>query len=121
MVLVDASAWIRHFRAPDPVLLRLLAADEVLRSDVVVGELVLGSGIGPDARALIDWLPAIATPSSAECLDFITSREELGRLGIGWADLEVLASCHAARVRLYTHDRALRVAAGRTRVRLVEP
>lgn len=119
MVLVDSSVWIRHFRERDPVLVRLLADGEVVQCDVVVGELMLGSGISPAIRALLDALPGIEVVTSSDCLGFIDDHDELSRLGIGWADVQVLASCRAARVRLYTHDRALRAAAGRARVQLV--
>ena len=45
MILVDASAWIQHLRRSDAVLVAFLQEQRVRACDVVIGELLLGSGL----------------------------------------------------------------------------
>ena len=42
MILVDASVWIEHVRAPDEIMLELLRDQRVLTHPFVIGEIVLG-------------------------------------------------------------------------------
>lgn len=45
MILADTNAWIRHFRATDMRLVVFLKEQRARTCDVVIGELLLGSGL----------------------------------------------------------------------------
>ncbi|MFT3706912.1 MAG: hypothetical protein QM817_04515 [Archangium sp.] len=99
--------------------MKLLDADEVVCCDVVLGELVLGSGVSDEVGALLRGLARIEIASSPAVLEFIDGHPELNALGIGWADAQLLEACVRSKARLFTHDRALRLAAGKLRLRTV--
>ena len=120
MILVDTSAWIRHLRARDSRLVKLLTELRVVTCDVVVGDLALGSGLPPEFRGLLAHLPKVATPSSRDVLDFITRHDKAFRtVGVGWADAQILAAAANAGALLYSHDSPQRTAWRRLGFRLV--
>jgi len=45
MILVDTNAWINHLRKRDSRLVLFLTQQRVRTCDVIVGELLLGSGL----------------------------------------------------------------------------
>jgi predicted nucleic acid-binding protein len=114
MVLVDTSVWIRYLVGKSPYareLDRLLAQEEVLVHDFVLGELLIGDRGG--RRLLLSSLERIgrATPvPHREVIDFVQARRLHGR-GLGWIDAHLLASALVERIVLWTADAALAAAA----------
>lgn len=107
MELVDTSAWIEHFRQKDSELTERLLEGTVLTHPFVIGELACGN-LKHRAATLANFqkLPQslIATPT--EVMHLLESRRLYGR-GLGWVDLNLLASALLSGVRLRTHDRRL--------------
>jgi predicted nucleic acid-binding protein len=118
MVLVDSSVWIRHFRQADRTLLNLIRLDRAVACTVVLGELLLGSGLSPRDATDLAALPQLPVPPAPTVLEFLKRHASIRALGIGWADLELLATCARSGALLYTADVALRVAAARGGIRL---
>jgi predicted nucleic acid-binding protein len=114
MILVDASVWIDHVRAPDADLGRLLSQNDVLTHPFVIGEIALGHVRSrKGVLAGLQVLDLAEMAEDAEVLRFI-DRYGLYGLGIGYIDVHLLASTvltlHAS---LWTRDKRLRAAAQR--------
>lgn len=108
MILADTSVWIKHLRANEPALARLLDARQILVHPFVVGELALG---GLENRRLILGellaLPQAMVASDAEVLHFI-DRNALAGQGIGYIDAHLLASTRlTGGATLWTLDQQL--------------
>jgi predicted nucleic acid-binding protein len=109
VVLVDTSTWIRHFRSGDPKLVGLLLDERVVSCDVVLGELLLGSGWPADADPLLRRLPSLPSPSASETRSYVERhRSSFRGAGIGWADAQVVVAAVKAGALLYSSDDALR-------------
>ena len=78
-MLVDTSVWVRHLREGDDRLAAALERAEVWTHPWVIGELACGR---------------------------LSDRALVGR-GIGWVDVQLLASALLAGVPLWTLDRRL--------------
>jgi predicted nucleic acid-binding protein len=107
-VLVDTSVW-RHFfmgAAATRPLLSLLEEDgAVLTHPWVLGELLLG-GLSKSEERLMERLPMSALVSHAEVVELIR-QDHLIRKGVGWVDVNLLASALAGSGSLWTLDRHL--------------
>jgi predicted nucleic acid-binding protein len=116
VILVDTSVWVDHLRRGNARLATLLDDAQVLCHPLVLGELALGN-----LRArhiMLDLLAALPVPPLAdheEVLRFIEVRRLYGR-GIGWVDVQLLASCLLARCALWTLDERLGQVAAQLRV-----
>ena len=109
MVLVDTNAWIGHLRARDPRLVRLLSDQRVHTTDVIIGELLLGSGLPPLFARSLQALPRLTSPSGSETHEFVVRHARvLAGAGVGWADVQILISALKHGARLYTSDAAAR-------------
>jgi len=92
MILVDTSIWIDHFRAPEPKLLRLLEPRLIYTHPIVIGELLVGGLPGrPTILPFFQRLRATVMASHEECVLLIERHKLWGR-GIGYADVQLLAS-----------------------------
>ena len=112
MILVDTSVWVQHFRSGMPALSSLLVEGRVVMHPFVIGELALGSMAQRD-RTLDDLsaLPNVPSMLPEEVLTFINRRELFG-LGLGYVDVNLLASTLIGdAIRLWTIDRRLAGAA----------
>lgn len=114
MILVDTSVWIDHLRVGSAALASLLERSAVLAHPWVVGELALGNLRRRDeVLGLLDGLPQATTATAAEVLTLI-DRRELHGTGIGYVDVQLLASTRLTPgAALWTHDRRLAAAASR--------
>jgi predicted nucleic acid-binding protein len=76
---------------------------------VVIGELLLGSGLPPDFGRDLRALPRVPSPTALETRTFIErhSRSFSGA-GVGWADAQILLAASKSGARLHTADRAVR-------------
>lgn len=109
MILVDTNAWIHHLRQKDARLVRFLGEQRVHTCDVVIGELLLGSGLPKSFAGDLRALPRLPSPSALETRVFL---ERHGRAfsgsGVGWADAQILLAAFKAGARIHTSDRAMR-------------
>lgn len=112
MVLADTSIWVDHFRKSDPLLVKLLLADQVLGHAFVIGELALGNFANrADVFGLMQSLPAAALAEPGEMLTFIDQRR-LTNKGIGYVDACLLSSTALqGNAQLWTRDKRLLAAA----------
>ncbi len=109
MILVDTNAWIRHLRTADTRLARFLLEGRVHTSDVVVGELLLGSGLPAGFARDLMALPRIPTPPAVATRAFIERhRRSFGGSGVGWADAQILHAADQAGARIHTSDGSVR-------------
>ena len=107
MILVDTSVWIQHLRRGHDDLVRLLHQNEVVCHPFVIGEISLGALTGRrEVLAPLTELPVVRLLDHDDMLAFVEQRA-LGGRGIGWVDVQLLASALLDRVRLWTFDRRL--------------
>lgn len=113
MTLVDTSVWIDHFRATDARLVVLLTDTAVATHPFVVGEVACGAfRTRAEVLSLMRHLPSIPAVEPNEVLTFIDRHSLMGQ-GLGWIDVNLLASARVAGVNVWTKDRALERAAKR--------
>ena len=107
-VLVDTSVWIDHLHRSEPKLVGLLRETLVVTHPAVLGE--LACGVIPKRQELLTlWLslPRLADVSFEEALALLENRMLWGR-GLGWTDIQLLASTLVSGTMLWTRDRLLR-------------
>lgn len=110
MVLVDTSVWVRALAGRQPeasALSRLLEAGDVLRHDLIHGELLVGDTGA--RRVMLEAYAAIPSAQSirhGEVVELVRARRLAGR-GIGWIDAHLLASALVERCALWTADSSL--------------
>ncbi len=111
MVLADTSIWIDHFRTEGHGLGHLLARGEVLTHWIVIGELATGN-LHNRTNTMHHLRKTTRVPSATEleALALIENQRLFGK-GIGWNDLQLLASALIHSVPLWTRDKRLRVIA----------
>ncbi len=108
MILVDTSVWIDHLRAADPLLVALLADDEVGCHWYVIEELALGS-IRQRAKVLelLGRLHRFPTLGHVEVIALISGRQLWGR-GLSGVHAHLLGSVALiGGARLWTRDKRL--------------
>ncbi len=111
MVLADTNVWIDFLRGKSQALGQKLWSGEVVMHWIVIGELATGS-LANRENFLADLREMEVVPSATEreSLVLIENRKLYGR-GIGWNDIQLLASCLINYIPLWTSDRRLREAA----------
>ncbi len=118
-MLVDTSVWINHFRRPNMDLEHLLDEGRVTTHPAVIGELACGSlRRRAEVLRLIEALPTAPVATHGEVMIFI-ERQHLHGTGLGWVDIQLLASARLSRQSLWSADRRLREAA--LRLGLADP
>lgn len=111
-VLVDTSIWISHFRKGETHVQKLLQDGSVLCHSFVMGELACGNlGNRDEILSFLERLPQAPKAEDAEVLRFI-ERNRLVGSGLGWVDVNLLASAMLAKAELWTMDKHLRKASG---------
>jgi predicted nucleic acid-binding protein len=114
MVLVDTSVWIRFLAGREPYaggLDALLSRDEVAGHDMIFGELLIGDR-GGRTRLLANYAQMHHAPvvRHDEVVEFVRGRRLFGR-GVGWIDVNLLASAVVGDCHLWTADPRFRAAA----------
>ncbi|MFZ4681486.1 MAG: type II toxin-antitoxin system VapC family toxin [Terrimicrobiaceae bacterium] len=111
MVLVDTSVWIDHFRSALPALADALGRQDVLTHSIVIGELASGN-LKRRSQTLSDLrsLPRAKEATFDECLHLIETHA-LHSQGLGWNDLQLLASARLSSTQLWSSDKRLHQAA----------
>ena len=106
-VFVDTSVWVDHLRQGEPLLQDFLSAGEVATHPFVIGELACGNLSKRDEiLALLSELPVVTIATNEEVLHLI-KRHTLHGKGLGWIDMNLLASALVSRIPLWTRDRRL--------------
>ena len=118
MILVDTSVWIDFLRGGSVVALLTTKLEhrKLVAHPFVRGELALGQ-LGKRRAAFLgglDVLPMIEVAPHEVVLRMV-EQHALAATGVGWVDAHLLAACVGAGARLWTLDRALRLAALRIR------
>jgi predicted nucleic acid-binding protein len=109
VILVDSSAWIHHLRRADAGLVRFLREQRVRTCDVVLGELLLGSGLPAGFARDLRALPSLPSPTATETRTFIERHaRSFAGAGVGWADAQIMLAARKAGARLHTADKAVR-------------
>jgi len=113
MVLADTNVWVYFLNGKnnDQRLGQMLWAGEIVTHWIVIGELAVGS-VANRSQFLGDLreLERVEPATERESLVLIENRKLYGR-GIGWNDIQLLASCLIHGVPLWTHDKRLHDAA----------
>jgi predicted nucleic acid-binding protein len=111
MVLVDTSVWVAHLRDGDTELANLLNDGRVLCHPLIVGELACGN---LKHRAVIlsflQLLPMSMEAEHEEVLSFIENNHLMGK-GMGYVDVNLIASALLTGVPIWTFDKKLAQAA----------
>ncbi len=109
-VLIDTSIWISHFRKGETHLQKLLQDGKVLCHSFVIGELACGNlGNRDEILSFLDKLTCAPKAEDKEVLLMIKSNQLMGS-GLGWVDVNLLASAMLARTKLWTADKNLQKA-----------
>ncbi len=107
MVLVDTSVWIRFLLHREPYLSgldALLQADDVVGHDLVFAELLMGDKGGRLPLLLrYEQLRRTRSIPHEHVLALVRNRRLNGR-GVGWIDVQLLASAISGGHRLWTAD-----------------
>ena len=107
MLLEDTSVWVRHLREGNARLASALERGEVWTHPWVIGELACGRL--SDRATLLGHrraLPSTPVASVDGALALIERRSLMGR-GVGWVDVQLLASALLAGTRTWALDRRL--------------
>jgi predicted nucleic acid-binding protein len=108
VILADTSIWIDHFRSPEPKLMQLLEASEILMHPFVMGELAMGS-LADRKHRLRLWalLPTLPAAPLEDVMALVEGRRLYSRC-LGYIDAGLLASSLIARDSLlWTRDHRL--------------
>ena len=111
MVLVDTSVWIDHLRKNDKHLQLLLIDGEVVCHPLIIGELVCGNLKNrKEIIGLLQALPMSPEIDFEEYLYFVEEHKLFGK-GIGYIDIQLLASAKLSQTSLWTSDKRLKAIA----------
>ena len=107
MILFDTSVWIEHLRRGDSRLITALEENNVAIHSAIVGELACGN-IPDRNKFLVDLrsLHEIEETSTSDTLEFISNHRLYGK-GLGWVDMQLLASALVSNAELVTYDKRL--------------
>jgi len=116
MILADTSVWIDHFRSSNLHFSDLLGNDRIICHEIVIGELACGNIKNrKEILGLLNNHGSIEPASLEETLYFIEENKLMGK-GLGWADVNLLASSILNNFVLWTMDRRLSSAADKLKV-----
>jgi len=106
-ILADSSVWIRHFRATELRLVRLLDENRVIMHPLILLELSLGSI--PQRETTLRDLGAFKLINEVpydELTSFIQNNQ-LYSTGLGAVDVSLLAASLASNTELWSYDKSL--------------
>ncbi len=107
VVLVDTVVWIRHLRQENQELISLLNQERVLTHSSVIGELACGHI--PGRKRFIEelfLLPKATEAEPDEVLGLIERKFLFGK-GLGWVDIQLIASAAISNASLFSYDKIL--------------
>ena len=107
MILADTSIWVEHFKKSNSKFVSLLQEAEIACHPFVIGELACGNLKNRrETLTLLAALPQCDLASHKELLEFIDQRKLAGR-GVGWVDINLLASTVLDNCLIWTKDKRL--------------
>ena len=116
MTLVDTSVWVNHLRQGSPRLESLLQENQVLIHPWIIGELACGMLKNrSEILALLQALPEAQVPGYQEVRTFLESMKLFGQ-GLGWVDVNLLASAQLTGCDIWTADVPLQKAASKIKL-----
>ena len=116
MILADTSVWIDHFRSSNLHFSDLLENDLIICHEFVIGELACGNIKNrKNISRLLNNLRSIQPASLEETLYFIEENRLIGK-GLGWVDVNLLASSILNNCVLWTKDTRLSATADKLKV-----
>ena len=122
MVLIDSSVWVDFLRSGgQPQLAQLLALQQVLMHEMVLGEIAMGSKQQREnALELLPFLPMAQVASHFEVMALV-DRHHLHGKGLGYVDVHLLAAALLQPgTRLWTIDEQLVAAARQVGVAFIK-
>jgi len=107
MVLVDTSVWVSHLRDGNAELANLLHNGAVLCHPLIVGELACGNLTDRSViLSFLQLLPMSIEAEHEEVLSFIENNRLMGK-GIGYVDVQLIASAVLTGIPFWTFDKKL--------------
>ena len=108
MVLVDTSVWVAHLRIGNIGLETLLNDGQVVCHSLIIGELACGNLKNRhEILSLLQSLPMAAQVDHEEVIKFIDNHQLMGK-GLGYIDMNLLASAIITHIPLWTLDERLK-------------
>jgi predicted nucleic acid-binding protein len=108
MILADSSIWIDHFRSKNSRLVALVWQRLLFCHPAVVGEIACGNIADRDENLqLMQNLLQAPIAKDSDVLLFIGAHKLMGR-GVGYIDMQLLASAAIVQGKLWTRDRRLK-------------
>ncbi len=108
MVLVDTSVWVLHLRKGNIVLERLLNDGDVVCHPFIIGELACGNLKNRfEILSFLQALPRATCAEHGEVMQFIENHGLMGK-GLGYVDMNLLASALLTKIPLWTLDKKLK-------------
>jgi predicted nucleic acid-binding protein len=117
LVLVDTSVWINHLRYSDELLVNLLNKNQVFTHDFIIGELACGNLNNREKFiTYLNQIPKLSSLNHSEILYFLNENKLYG-LGIGYIDVNLLASSVLNDLKIFTYDKHLQNASDLLNIR----
>jgi predicted nucleic acid-binding protein len=108
MILVDTSIWIDHFNNSNNELIKLLNLNKVCIHPFIIGELSCGDiSNRKEILSLLKALPRIEPALEEEVFTLIENRKLFG-IGLGYVDINLIASALIHDVKIWTDDKSLK-------------
>jgi predicted nucleic acid-binding protein len=108
MILVDTSIWIDHLNNSNDDLIQLLNSGKVCIHPFIIGELSCGNISNRlEIFSLLKALPRVEPALEEEVFTLIEKKKLFG-IGLGFVDVNLLASALIHNVKIWTHDKTLK-------------
>jgi predicted nucleic acid-binding protein len=108
MILVDTSIWIDHLNKSNAELIKLLKSNRVCVHPFIIGELSCGNISNRDEiLSLLKALPR-AEPALEEEVFTLLDNKKLFGIGLGFVDVNLIASALIHGVKIWTYDKSLK-------------
>ena len=108
MILVDTSIWIDHLNNSNDELIQLLNSSKVCIHPFIICELSCGNiSNRSELIGLLQALPRVESVFEEEVFTLIENKNLFG-IGLGFVDVNLLASALIYNVKIWTQDTALK-------------
>jgi len=108
MILVDTSIWIDHLIKFNGELVKLLNSNRVCIHPFIIGELSCGNiSNRKEILSLLNALPRVEPALEEEVITLIENKKLYG-IGLGFVDVNLIASALIHEVKIWTYDISLK-------------
>lgn len=108
MILVDTSIWIDYLNNSNTELINLLKSNRVCIHPFIIGELSCGNISNRDEiLSLLKALPLVEPALEEEIFTLFDNKKLFG-IGLGFLDINLIASALIYSVKILTYDKSLR-------------